>query len=179
MRLPPRQHHLQFRGYTLMELVVATALLAILIQLAVPAMSRLVSVWQREHATRAITGHLALARSEAIRWSQRVVMCSSVDGLRCSPSSNREWKSGWLVFQDIDGNGQFSAPDKLVAVSQGTNGIRSIQGNALLQRFVFMPTGMMASGMGTLEIVSTMGSSQRIIVNRTGRVRLSTGLPVE
>lgn len=179
MRLPSRQHPLQFRGYTLMELVVATALLAVLIQLAIPSMSRLLSDWQRDHATRAITDHLALARSEAIRWSRRVVMCSSVDGLNCSPSSNREWKSGWLVFQDIDGNGQFSPTDKLIAVSQGANGIRSIRGNALLQRFVFMPTGMMASGMGTLEIVPNMGASQRIIVNRIGRIRLSTDPPVE
>ncbi len=179
MRLSSHQLPLQFRGYTLMELVVATAVLAILIQLAVPPISRLLSEWQRDHATRAITDHLALARSEAIRWSQRVVMCSSADGLRCSPSSNREWKSGWLVFQDLDGNGQFNRSDKLVAVSQGTSGIQSIRGNALLQRFVFMPTGMMASGMGTLEIVPTMGTSQRIIVNRIGRVRLSAGQPAE
>lgn len=179
MQLPPRQHPLQFRGYTLMELVVATALLAILIQLAVPPMSRLLSDWQRDHATRAITDHLALARSEAIRWSQRVVMCSSVDGVRCSPSTNKEWKSGWLVFQDLDDNGQFNSFDKLIAVSQGASGIRSIRGNALLQRFVFMPTGMMASGMGTLEIVPKLGASQRIIVNRIGRVRLSTDPPVE
>nr|WP_066261369.1 GspH/FimT family pseudopilin [Hydrogenophaga flava] len=162
-----------------MELVVATALLAILIQLGIPPLSQLLSDWQRDHATRAITDHLALARSEAIRWSRRVVMCSSADGVNCSPSSNREWKSGWLVFQDIDGNGQFSSSDKLIAVSQGTSGIRSIRGNALLQRFVFMPTGMMASGMGTLEIVPAMGPSQRIIVNRIGRVRLSTGQPDE
>lgn len=162
-----------------MELVVATALLAILIQLAVPPMSRLLSDWQRDHATRAITDHLALARSEAIRWSQRVVMCSSVDGVRCSPGTNKEWKSGWLVFQDLDDNGQFNASDKLIAVSQGTSGILSIRGNALLQRFVFMPTGMMASGMGTLEIVPKMGASQKIIINRIGRIRLSTDPPAE
>ncbi|WP_127807322.1 GspH/FimT family pseudopilin [Hydrogenophaga sp. NH-16] len=179
MRLPVCQPPRQISGYTLIELVVATALLAILIQLAVPPMSRLLSDWQRDNATRAITDHLALARSEAIRWSRRVVMCSSADGLRCSPGSNREWKSGWLVFQDIDSNGQFSPSDKLVAVSQGVSGIQSIRGNALLQRFVFMPTGMMASGMGTLEIIPETGASQRIIINRIGRIQLSTGQPAE
>lgn len=175
MRSPACSRPRQWGGYTLIELVVATALLALLIQLAVPPMSRLLSDWQRDHATRAITDHLALARSEAIRWSQRVVMCSSLDGLRCSPGNNREWKSGWLVFQDIDSNGQFDPSDKLIAVSQGASGIRSIRGNALVQRFVFMPTGMMASGMGTLEIVPQIGTSQRIIVNRIGRIRLSEG----
>ncbi|MDQ7747371.1 GspH/FimT family pseudopilin [Hydrogenophaga pseudoflava] len=176
MRLPACQIPRQLGGYTLIELVVATALLAFLIQLAVPPMSRMLSDWQRDHATRAITDHLALARSEAIRWSQRVVMCSSLDGLRCSPGTNREWKSGWLVFQDLDGNGQFNSSDKLVVVSHGASGIQSIRGNALIQRFVFMPTGMMASGMGTLEIVPRTGTIQRIIVNRIGRVRLSVGL---
>lgn len=179
MRTPASPFSPHFRGYTLIELVIATALLAVILQIAVPEMTRLLSTWQRDQATRSITDHLALARSEAIRWSHRVVMCSSTDGRTCAPGSNREWKSGWLVFQDLNSDGQFNPPDKLVAISQGSDGILSIRGNALIQRFVFMPTGMMASGMGTLEIVPRMGASQRITVNRIGRIRLSTGHAAE
>lgn len=165
------------RGYTLIELVVSTALLAILLQVAIPAMTGVLSAWQRDSATRAITDHLALARSESIRWSRRVVMCSSPDGHSCAPGATKDWRSGWIVFQDLDVNGQFDASDKLIAVSQGPNGVRDIRGNALIQRFVFMPTGMMASGMGTIEIVPKVGRSQRITVNRIGRIRLSMGDP--
>ncbi len=175
---PAVQFQPRSRGYTLIELFVTTALLAILIQVAIPEMSGLLSAWQRDSATRAVTDHLALARSEAIRWSRRVVMCSSQDGHVCAPSSTKDWKTGWLVFQDLNDNGQFDSTDKLIAVSQGTDGVRSIRGNALIQRFVFMPTGMMASGMGTLEIVPKTGVSQRITVNRIGRIRLSTGSAV-
>jgi type IV fimbrial biogenesis protein FimT len=161
------------RGFTLIELIISTALLAILLQVAIPAMTGLLSAWQRDNATRAITDHLALARSEAIRWSRRVVMCSSTDGQTCAPGSIRNWRSGWLVFQDLNEDGQFDSLDKLIAVSHGPDGVRDIRGNALVQRFVFMPTGMMASGMGTLEIVPRMGRSQRVTVNRIGRIRLS------
>lgn len=163
------------RGFSIVELVIATALLAVLIQLAVPQFSRLLANWQRDQVTRAITDHLMLARSESIRWSQRVVMCNSEDGLQCAPSSSKEWRSGWLVFRDVDGNGRFDSNDKLVAISQVTANVLSIRGNALVQRFVFTPTGMMASGMGTLEIVPRSGVSQKIIVNRIGRIRLSEG----
>lgn len=161
------------RGYTLTELVVVTALLAVLLQIAVPKFVELLSTWQRDLVTRALTNHLALARSEAIHWSRRVVMCSSPDARNCAPPSSREWASGWLVFQDLDDDGQFGPEDKLVAVSQGTTGIRSIRGSGNVQRFIFNPTGMMSSGMATLEIMPRVGPTQKIIVNRIGRVRLS------
>lgn len=162
------------RGFTLVELVVTTALLAVLIQLAIPQISGLLAVWQRDLATRSVTDHLVLARSEAIRWSQRVVMCSSSDGVQCNTTSDKEWKSGWLVFQDLNDDNQFDPTDKLIAVSRGTDGILSLRGNSLMQRFVFQPTGMMSSGMATLEVIPRQGLSRKIIVNRVGRVRLST-----
>ncbi|MBL8387135.1 MAG: GspH/FimT family pseudopilin [Hydrogenophaga sp.] len=165
------------RGYSLAELIVATALLAILFQLGIPQLSALLASWQRDLVTRTVTGHLTLARSEAIHWSHRVVMCSSTDGLSCAPSSVKSWTSGWLVFQDLDADNQYGPSDKMVAVSQGTSGIRRFEGNANVQRFVFTPTGMMASGMATLEIVPRIGTVQRITVNRIGRIRLSTGDP--
>lgn len=161
-------------GFTLIELVIATALLAILIQLAVPSLAGLLAGWQRDLATRSVMDHLALARSEAIHWSRRVVMCSSSDGHQCNPVSNKEWKSGWLVFQDLDDDNQFGSADKLIAVAQGQTGILSLRGNASVQRFVFMPTGMMSSGMATLEVIPRQGVSQKITINRIGRVRLST-----
>lgn len=161
-------------GFTLIELVVSTALLAILIQLAVPAMMGVLAGWQRDLATRSVTDHLALARSEAIHWSRKVVMCNSDDGRQCNPASNKEWKSGWLVFQDLDNDNQFGPADKLIAVSQGQAGIRSLRGNATIQRFVFHPTGMMSSTMGTLEVIPKTGDIQRITINRVGRIRLST-----
>lgn len=164
-------------GYTLVELLVATAVLAVLLQLGVPALSRTLSSWQRDAATKAITSHLALARSEAIHWSRRVVMCSSTDGVSCAASAEKEWKSGWLVFHDLNSDGKYGAQDKLVAVAQSVPGITSLKGNALVQRFVFLPTGMMAAGMSTLEVVPRTGAVQRITVNRIGRVRLSLDDP--
>lgn len=164
-------------GFTLLELIVGTAVLAILLQIAIPAMSSLLASWQRDAATRTVTNHLVLARSEAIRWSRRVVMCSSEDGIQCAPSSHKEWTAGWLVFQDLDGNNLFSSSDKLIAVSQSVSGIQRITGNASAQRFVFLPTGMMSSTMATLEVVPRTGKTQKITVNRVGRVRLSFAEP--
>lgn len=168
-------HFRRDRGFTLIELVVATALLAILIQLAVPPLAGLLAGWQRDLATRSVTDHLALGRSEAIHWSRKVVMCSSNDGRTCNPMAEKEWKYGWLVFQDLDEDNQFGAGDKLIAVSQGQAGILSLKGNANVQRFVFLPTGMMSSGMATLEVIPRLGMSQRITINRIGRVRVSSG----
>jgi type IV fimbrial biogenesis protein FimT len=176
--MKPTEAPLRFyRGFTLTELVVTTGLLAVLIQIGVPSLTKLLASWQRDAATKAITSHLALARSEAIHWSRRVVMCSSEDGLQCAAASSKDWQYGWLIFQDLDDNNQFGSGDKLVAVGQKTHGIKSLSGNASVQRFVFLPTGLMASGMGTLEVTPREGKIQRITVNRIGRVRLSMTEP--
>lgn len=164
-------------GYTLTELLITIALLALLLQTATPPLTRLLAAWQRDQVTRTLIDHLALARSAAVHGSRKVVVCSSVDGRSCAPASIREWTSGWLVFQDLDDDNQFGANDKLIALSQGAHGIRSVQGSANVQRFVFLPTGMLAYGMSTLEIVPRIGETQKIIVNRIGRVRLSRAEP--
>lgn len=161
-------------GYTLIELIVATALLALLLQLAVPAFLNLLAAWQRDAATRTLTGHLSLARTEAIRQSQRVVVCNSSDGKACAHSSHKDWKEGWLVFQDRNRNGQFDEEtDSLVTMAAEQTGIKSMLGNASSQRLVFLPSGLMSAGMGTIRVTPQSGIAQRITISRVGRVRLS------
>jgi type IV fimbrial biogenesis protein FimT len=174
MRSSGRPHCARaLRGWTLIEALVVLAVLAGLSSTALMAMGRWVSEWQRDRATRAMTQTLALARSHAIRTNGHVVVCNSADGLRCAPSSEKDWKSGWLVFQDANANGQRDTDEAVVAVREALSGIRSLQANNRIRRFDFLPSGLMAAGMATLTVVPQEGASQKIVVSRTGRIRLS------
>lgn len=174
MRRTPHLGRPFSNGYTLVELLVATALLALLLQLAIPAFLNQLAAWQRDAATRTLTGHLSLARTEAIRQSQRVVVCNSFDGKVCANVSEKDWKAGWLVFQDRNHNGQFDEEtDSLVTLAAEQSGIKSMPGNASSQRLVFLPSGLMSAGMGTIRVIPQSGTTQRVTISRVGRVRLS------
>jgi type IV fimbrial biogenesis protein FimT len=166
-------HGKAWGGFTLVELMVTIALLAILLSLGIPAFTELLAGWQRDRATKAITAHLQLARTEAIKSTQRVVVCNSSDASTCSTSKDKEWKSGWIVFQDLNGNNQRDRAEAVLTSAPALQGIQSLSTNINNKRFVFMPTGIMASGMSTLEVIPQTGRTQKITVSRIGRVRLS------
>ena len=167
--------HAQQRGFTLVELLVTITVLAILIAIAVPSAAELLAGWQRNRVTKALTTHLQLARTEAIKSSRPVVLCNSTDASSCSTGTGKEWKSGWIVFQDLNGNNLRDTAEPLLTAMPSLQGIQSLTSNITTGRFVFKPNGIMASGMSTLEVKPRLGLVQKITVSRIGRVRLSMG----
>lgn len=167
------------KGFTLVELLVTVAVLATLGNLAIPSMARAVSKWQRDGATRAIIDHLQLARSTAITSAKRVVMCNSTDGSTCAEATQKEWKHGWLIFQDDNANKELDASDKVIAVAGPASGVDSMRSSNGVRRFVFLPSGLMAAGMSSLVIIPRNGLPMKIVVNRIGRLRLSEEKPDE
>lgn len=97
-------------GFTLVELVIAVAVLAILVAIAVPSFQ---STFRSNRVTSGANELLALfsyARSEAIRSNvgngtvAAASVCASADGATCGGT----WEDGWLVYRDLNQDG---APD--------------------------------------------------------------------
>ena len=162
-------------GFTLVELLTSIAVMGLLFSLAVPALGGILAKWQRDSATRAVIDHLQLARAMAIRSSRRVAMCNSEDGAQCAGRSSKDWSQGWLVYRDENANKRFDEGDTLIASAGPRSGISSLQSSNGIRQFVFLPSGLMASGMSTLVVTPETGKPMRIIVNRVGRLRLSEG----
>ncbi|QHE88941.1 GspH/FimT family pseudopilin [Hydrogenophaga sp. BPS33] len=162
------------QGFTLIELMVTLTLAAILLAVAIPGFTNQLQGWQRDSATQAFTSHIRLARTEAIRTSRRVVMCTSADGSSCAKDT--VWQTGWIVFVDVDGNDALNTGDHVLATRGVSSGLRSMQTNGNVQRLVFMPNGLMASNATTLEVIPT-GSAVRtneVTVNRVGRAYVTS-----
>lgn len=86
-------HHRQ-RGFTLLEMMTALAIAAILTVIAIPmfrdsSLRNTLTVQSNDLVAGALT-----ARSEAIKRRASVSLCSSTDNLTCT---NTRWERGWIV----------------------------------------------------------------------------------
>lgn len=149
-------------GFTVIELMIAVALLAILTALALPSFRSFILNNRLAGQANEIIAASQLARSEALKRGVNVTVCSSKDGQTCDGDFNE----GYIVLADPGGANEvirvYSAP-----------------GNA----FVFTPSSGQATfdpqGFSTaaaeIALVMTLpgcttNNARRILVEQTGRV---------
>lgn len=92
--------HIRNRGFTLYELIMTLALVAILITLGVPALADTLARQRQRVEIDALFHAVHLARKESIMRRKVVSLCPSVDGETCAPG--RDWSSGWIMFENKD-----------------------------------------------------------------------------
>lgn len=99
------------RGLTLVELMVVLVIVAVLLMIAVPSFKRILESNRISTEINALVGDYQYARSEAVRTGLPVTMCVSENGTSCSTKS-KNWHSGWIVFNDLDGDHELDDDDE-------------------------------------------------------------------
>ena len=87
------------RGFTSIELMVVTGIVAVLAALAGPSFSLMIESWRVRDATESLRSTLMLARSEAIKHGGQVAiekLPNNTNGCT-SASSNQDWDCGWII----------------------------------------------------------------------------------
>ncbi|PPU76247.1 MULTISPECIES: GspH/FimT family pseudopilin [Xanthomonas] len=97
-------------GFTLVELMITIAVLAILLTIAFPSFRGVIRSNRVASATNESIGLLSLARSEAIRNRRGGGVCGSASGAAC----DNNWASGMLAWADADGDGVFKSGDTVL-----------------------------------------------------------------
>jgi len=168
----------QEAGFTLIELMVTVAVAAIILMVAIPSFKEMIDNNRLVTQTNAFTTSLATARSEAIQRALQVTVCKSTDGINCVTTGN--WEQGWVVFEDVNGDGDNAGDDLIRVFSALPSGftIRTI-GN-FSNWIAYSRTGMGSGNSGTgvsgtfrvctADAVTT--KSRAIDINPTGRARL-------
>ena len=147
------------RGFTMMELLVAVSIAAMLFAIGVP-MFRNASLGARlSAAANNLLASVQLARSEAIKRNVRVTLCTSSDGATCAASGG--WEQGWIVVDTV------ADPDVVIQRQQNLpTGFKLTQagGSAPL---VFQPIGI---GMGAATFTACrgdpVGGQERVLTVR-------------
>lgn len=175
------------RGFTLIELLVVLAIATILVTLAAPSFSRMIKSNSMASGVNTFMSDLRYARSEAVRLGGGVVMCRSNDPEAASPvcgsgtgADGKGWISGWVIFQDLNTNGDIDANEPLLRVQARNTSIDSIMeaGASSSTKFRFTGTGRLADSGGATQL--TFGGSdfesslKRVVcVSLGGRARIA------
>lgn len=135
------------QGMTLIELITAMLVLAILVGMAVPSFRDFAANSRTTAVTSDLVTALNLARNEAIRRSSPVVACASTDQATCS--TDKDWTAGWIVFADPDGDGIVGAGSLLQTWQQGQG---QIEAKSNADRAVYNGMGMAVLPPGLAEV---------------------------
>lgn len=160
------------KGFTLIELMITIAVLAILVALAVPSFNQMVINNSVNRDRDTLFAFLLSARTEAIARGTRVSVCKSSNLTACSTTA--AWTDGWIMFADLDGDGVID-----VGVDTPLRVNDALQSNISLVysggNFVtFDSLGRPGTTNGTFNFTHSSGNakfSRSILISATGRAR--------
>ncbi|MGH8031160.1 MAG: GspH/FimT family pseudopilin [Luteimonas sp.] len=116
-------HRRRNTGFTLVELMVTIAIVAILVAVAFPSFQGSLRSNRVAAATNELLASISLARTEAIRSTGSAGLCAAdATGAACVDVNN--WNNGWLVWTNTNADQNYQpGTDTLVRYVQSQEGI--------------------------------------------------------
>jgi type IV fimbrial biogenesis protein FimT len=146
------------RGFTLIEAMVAIAVMLVLMAIAVPSFRDASRGGQLRTAANDLVTSAHFARSEAIKRNAPVTLCMSPDGVNCAASGG--WEQGWIVRSDVTLRRQSARPSGVRITAAG------------ITNLTFQPTGVDATSavFTVCRSPTDAGLEQRLVtIDATGR----------
>jgi type IV fimbrial biogenesis protein FimT len=169
--------------------MVTVAIAGVLLALAMPAMQQFVTQKAVSSNSDELASALRFARSEALKRSAAVAICSSngKTGTAAGCAGTSDWTQGWVVFVDRDGNGTYGGSDELLRLQPPMPG--QVVGptvdsaNKVGSYVEFVGAGLAVSGAQTFTFRPNLSSSnanytrytRKVCVNLQGRTNVVSG----
>jgi len=158
------------RAFTLWALIWTMSLLGTLLALGVPSMRTFMLDARLTADINGFISAVQLARSEAAKRGEAVVLCKSADGFTCAADELR-YDSGWIVFENRDGirPPSRSSDEALIHRYVPTSG-NTITSNRRL--YEFRAFGWRSTN-GTVTFCDPERRARAVIISYTGRPRVA------
>lgn len=168
---PINRGHDPEQGFTLLELLIAIAVAAILLAVAVPSYQSLVQRNSLTANVNDLVGDLNYARSEAVTRGQDVYICSSNDQSSCNAGT--DWSKGWVIYAATDPSATNPAPndDSRLRVRGQTAKNFSLSGG--VSSLNFTANGFAASLTTFTATADDVARATKMTVSASGRVKIS------
>jgi len=163
-------------GFTLIEVLVAAVVAAVLLGLAAPQMARWLAARAVTEQAEDFMSALRLARSEAVARGEVVTVCArdpAAPGPSCRPPGAADWRAGWIVFVDRGPRGLLDSGDAVLRThealpaSGGASGTRA--------SLSFLPGGIGLDAAAHVEFLPSGGApdaSRLVCISKQGKPRL-------
>lgn len=167
------------RGFTLIELVVTVAIAAIMMAWAVSSWRNFIQDNRIVTQANEIMAELILARSEAIKRRENVMVCSSTDLATCTDT---DWHLGWIIFEDTNNSKNLDGGETLIRVHERLSSDQTlVAGAGINKKFSYNYLGLanIATGAGSNEFLlcdnRAKSFGRKIELSGTGRPSILPG----
>lgn len=158
-------------GFSLLELITTLTVLAILLGLAIPSFRSTIENNRLVGANNDFVSALNYARSEALKRSNPVSLCSSTNGTGCAGNVN--WTTGWIAFGDTNANGNLDGAETVIQAwpALETNFTLTAGAGGNFVRYASTGVSSAARTFSLLKTGCTGDHARQITITVTGRIR--------
>jgi type IV fimbrial biogenesis protein FimT len=160
-------------GFSAIELMVTISILAILLAIAAPSLTRFIKDVRLAGQANDLLTDLMLARSEAVKRDVPVAICGKANNNDTQCGSDPNWQGGWLLVIDADKNGKrdSATSDTLLKSEEALHAKSTLKATGAGNKgaITFAPTGINVSGPITLTLCDNEGYGRIIDVTAQGR----------
>lgn len=174
--LSPRTTRSQ-RGITLIELLLATAVVAMLLGLGVPALTGARDATHAMQVRTALMASYQAALTSAAMANSRTTLCPSHDGANCIPGI--DWTGGWIAFIDRNGDREHQPYETIVSRQGALPGSVHLRSTPGRTRVEVQASDSVAGSNVTFTLCDGRGAShaQALVLSNKSTFRVAPASP--
>ncbi|MDX1454721.1 MAG: GspH/FimT family pseudopilin [Gammaproteobacteria bacterium] len=160
-------------GFTLIEVMLAIAIAALLVGIGIPGLQQYLQSNRRAAAVNQLVGDIQAARVMSLNEGRNLLLCTGTAETGCS--LNSRWENGWILFQDDDGDNNFDPPGEALLIQRERLAGVTIPSNNVTGRIGFRPGLQNVTGNSSLSVCVNAQNEdgRRITIAPNGRPRQS------